>query len=158
MSVEAITAVWRLDLDGLGADVSAAAAALVLVNLADRADRDGVCWPSQARVARDTNLGLRTVTRVVAALRERGLVEVEPCYRGGRRRSNRYRLTFAGPVDKSLPPTRQGGVLAPAYTPGWRSDTRQGGVAEPSLEPSKELPDVALALLGRLGISREAAR
>ena len=47
---------------------------IVLVNLADRANEQGQCWPSFQRIADDCGLDRRTVIRAVANLAKRRLV------------------------------------------------------------------------------------
>ena len=63
---------------------------LLLYGLANYADEDGVCFPSQAKLAADGSMGERTVRRVLADLEEQGLVQ----------RSERKRR------DGTLPPSR----------------------------------------------------
>ena len=46
------------------------AARLVLVALLARENRDGVCWPSHARLASDTALSVTTVKGALRELRE----------------------------------------------------------------------------------------
>jgi hypothetical protein len=48
---------------------------LVLLNLADRANKQGECWPSQKRIARDTKLSERSVRGRMKELEEIGLIE-----------------------------------------------------------------------------------
>lgn len=66
-------------------------ARLVLLALADRADDDGLCWPSIDDLMARTKLTRRAVQKGVTALVEGGELEVENG--GGRHRSNRYRIT-----------------------------------------------------------------
>lgn len=48
----------------------------VLAALADYANKHGYAWPSQSRLARDTDLSIRTIIRAVSALEEAGLIVV----------------------------------------------------------------------------------
>lgn len=66
---------------------------LVLLILANYADNAGVCWPSQERLASDTDMTDRSIRNAVAALVEIGLLQVEE-RRGttGVRKTNTYRL------------------------------------------------------------------
>jgi len=50
----------------------------VLVALADHADRAGICWPRQSRLAAMTGLARETVSRNVCALRTKGLIQTHP--------------------------------------------------------------------------------
>lgn len=73
-----------------------AATALVLLKIANRADENGVCWPSLDRLASDTGLGRRTVERAVAELVASGLVRKETRRDGaGKAMSNVYHLDIA---------------------------------------------------------------
>lgn len=63
---------------------------LVLIALIDRADRDGISWPSQLRLAADLGIARSTVQAVLGRLLDIGaIVEHEPGRPG---RSTRYRV------------------------------------------------------------------
>lgn len=47
---------------------------IVLNSLADRADKDNKCWPSQATLAADTGLAVRTVRLVLAEMEAAGII------------------------------------------------------------------------------------
>jgi DNA-binding transcriptional MocR family regulator len=54
-------------------------AKLLLVALADRADKDtGQCWPSLARLCEDTEMSMATVTRRLHYLEEHRFIQREP--------------------------------------------------------------------------------
>ncbi|SIS19668.1 helix-turn-helix domain-containing protein [Microbacterium sp. RURRCA19A] len=62
----------------------------VLVALVERADRDGIAWPSQYTIATDLGIARSTVQLALARLVEVGaIVEHEPGRQG---RSARYRI------------------------------------------------------------------
>ncbi|HEX3322300.1 MAG TPA: helix-turn-helix domain-containing protein [Terriglobales bacterium] len=63
---------------------------LLLLRLADRADDEGICWPSVESLARDTRLGIRHAHNILAELKADGVFSVEAG--GGRGRFNRYKL------------------------------------------------------------------
>jgi DNA-binding GntR family transcriptional regulator len=68
---------------------------LVLLILANYADNAGVCWPSQERLANDTDMTDRSIRNAVAALVERGLLKVgERRGTTGVRKTNVYRLAL----------------------------------------------------------------
>ena len=71
---------------------------LVLAALADQADDDGWCWPSQAVIAERCEMGERTVRRHIATLRDLGLLT--PVVRSSTwgRRSNGYQLHVGAQV------------------------------------------------------------
>ena len=61
MSVQAIS--WALSIKGITPPEK-----LILLAVANYADADGLCWPSQATLARDTCLSTRTIVRLFSAL------------------------------------------------------------------------------------------
>lgn len=65
---------------------------LVLAALADQADDDGWCWPSQAVIAERCEMGERTVRRHIATLRDLGLLTPVARSSTWGRRSNGYQL------------------------------------------------------------------
>lgn len=67
MSLEATRWAWRVPVENAGQR-------LVLVNLADRANQQGQCWPSQRRIARDTCQCERTVRARLDELETLGLI------------------------------------------------------------------------------------
>ena len=111
MSVQAITWAW---LQPTGSP----AAKLVLVALADRADKDDHdCYPGQARLSRETELGERSVRRGLKQLADAGLITIG---KRGRRNANGYQLHLdrgvqeepkpatESALDKSIPATESG--------------------------------------------------
>lgn len=96
---------WVLDgLPGLGAGRT-----LVMLALADFADEDGTCWPSQETIARRARMSDRNVRRHLAWLEAQGLVAIERRWvqseGRARRISSRYRL----PVGTTWTPPPTGG-------------------------------------------------
>lgn len=63
---------------------------LVLLEIAWRADDNGVCWPHAATIAYDANVSLRSVGNAVKTLSEMGILSVETY--NGRGNSCVYRL------------------------------------------------------------------
>lgn len=53
----------------------------VYIYLADRANKDGECWPGIRTIARELKLSQSTVRRALKDLRKEGLVETEQRYR-----------------------------------------------------------------------------
>lgn len=49
--------------------------------LADRAKKDGICWPAIPTIARELKLSQSTVRRALQVLRKAGLLETEQRYR-----------------------------------------------------------------------------
>ncbi len=52
-------------------------AKIVYINLKDRADKDGKCFPSLGKISKDTSLSKRTVQRAIDDLIRCGLVSKE---------------------------------------------------------------------------------
>src|SRR4029077_9858140 len=99
MSIQAVA--WALEQDFTGETpkgrmVSAHAAKLVLIALANHADHiSGHCWPSTETIAREASCTVRSVYRLISALARNGFIEVRKV-RGadGRQRANNYWLLF----------------------------------------------------------------
>jgi DNA-binding PadR family transcriptional regulator len=72
-------------------DPRRAAARLRYVVLAYRCNDQSECWPSIARLHRDTGISARRIYRLLRQLERDGLLTIRPPRRG--RRSNTYRLT-----------------------------------------------------------------
>ena len=61
--------------------------------LADRANKDGICWPSIPTISRDLKLSESTTRRALKDLRRAGLIRTEQRYReNGGNSSLRYSL------------------------------------------------------------------
>lgn len=79
----------------------------VYMYLADRADRDGKCYPSIGTMARDLNLSRRTIERAVKDLVQAGLLTKEQRWRhNGGRSSLLYTLKCRPPPEKAILPDR----------------------------------------------------
>jgi hypothetical protein len=130
-------------------------ARLVMLALADRADDNGVAWPSIDDLAERTRLTPRAVQKGIAKLVEIGELDVENG--GGRHRSNRYRITpkprtMDGVTDGK--PRTMDGVSAQetpnfapetpnfeAETPNFETRNPVQSSPEPSVEPPTEPPE-----------------
>ena len=78
--------------------------------LADRADKNGECFPSVRRIAEDLNLSKCTVFRAFIELEENGLLERFPRYHPqGGRRSSLYRIK--GEITKTNHSEKRGDML-----------------------------------------------
>lgn len=81
---------------------------LVFLSLADHANDQGVCWPSQETLARKARCSERTVKRIIARLKAEGFLEVVQRWLPNHQpTSNNYRLIFAE--------KRPGDNLTPAH-------------------------------------------
>ncbi|RGH34644.1 helix-turn-helix domain-containing protein [Ruminococcus sp. AM43-6] len=78
--------------------------------LANRADKNGECFPSVRRIAEDMNLSKCTVFRAFNELEENGLLERFPRYHPqGGRRSSLYRIK--GEITKTNQHEKRGDML-----------------------------------------------
>jgi hypothetical protein len=112
---------------------------LLLLALASYADTDGICWPSQARLARDTEQSVDTVQRQLVALQKLTLLKRE---RMPKRRGQWQGYLYKLPLQTYAAPKVQTAV--------WSPDLRSGQAAKsaltrpqslrhkPSIEPSYE--------------------
>jgi Helix-turn-helix domain len=85
---------------------------LVLLNLADRANKKAECWPSQKRIARDTGLGERTVRGRLAELEALGFIARRHRNRGTGKTSDLIILLMNG-----KPNTQASGTEGPLPAP-----------------------------------------
>ena len=65
MSIKAMTWVWELQ-------ELTQSETLVMLSLADAARDDGVCWPSQAVIAKKSRMSVRNIRRVISRLTDSG--------------------------------------------------------------------------------------
>jgi hypothetical protein len=111
---------------------------LLLLALANYADENGVCWPSQETLGRDTEQSLDTVQRQLAALEKLKLLTRERMpKRRGQWQGHRYKLALqAGdPRQARSPNLRSGQAAASASTRPL--SLRLKPSIEPSYEPSR---------------------
>jgi hypothetical protein len=135
VSVEASAWAWRQPVKGNRK--------LVLLCLADHADREGACWPGSKGVAEKCGIAPSTCRESIDKLIDDGFLSKEERVRDdGGRTSNLYRLRMIDPVPES-------GRGVPESGRGHADSSRQGGVpesgrahaghaaghVEPSLEP-----------------------
>jgi DNA-binding MarR family transcriptional regulator len=95
---------YKLPKDVAGRRDLTAAAKVVLAILIDRIGQNDCCWPGIRLLAKDAGLSTPAVTRAIANLEAKGVVQIERQSNG---RSNRYRLATCSRfvttgVDESL--------------------------------------------------------
>ena len=141
MSNEAITWAWRQEV--------APGEKLVLLVLADYADEEWSCFPSQARISRMTGQGERTVRRLLDALEASGVVRREARYKDGHRTSDRFVLGEGIPLSEQPAKmagtgvhTGQNGRLEPVHT-GQNVQFIPAKLAGYPLEEPKEVQEMA---------------
>lgn len=84
MSIRIMSAVWELDLPQNEK--------LILLAMADHADDRGVCYPSVGRIAWKSGYSDRQTKTILAALRDRHVIEPMGSNVGGRGFSTRYQI------------------------------------------------------------------
>jgi len=98
VSIKLMSEVWA-------SSPAAGTGLLVHLALADHANDDGVCWPSQETLAQKARCSVRHVRNVIHLLESQGYVTIEKASNG--RDNHRYRLTFreqsSGDHRKSAP-------------------------------------------------------
>ena len=81
---------------------------LVLLTIADYADEDGVAWPAQKTIARESELADRSIRRALADLEKANLLrrEKRPPLPSGQLQSDRIHLNFSaiGQTVRRQPP------------------------------------------------------
>lgn len=112
------------------------AAQIVLVRLADRANDDGACHPSQEELASECQTTRQTVNRQIQKLKELGLLEVVRRNNGKQQFSNVYQLRLdvfvTEPPVKAVKP-KPAPKLAP--TPAPKPDPKPDPKPKPEPEP-----------------------
>ena len=92
MSLDATNWAWKLELNEKSGGSRKPLKRLLLLSLADRAGEDHCCYPSMARLERDTGLERKTVLKIIAELLEEGLIEDTGERKGTTKRVKVYRL------------------------------------------------------------------
>lgn len=149
MSVKLMEMVFRL-----GPEIGAPER-LILIAIADHANRSGECWPSMKRLAERCGLSERMARYHVRSLQDRGLIEVE--IMRGRGNANRYRVTLenrqpiadfdppktGNPLPIKQPKNRQNPTRVNTRKTGKTGnicpENRQCIAGEPSKEPKKDI-------------------
>lgn len=119
------------------------ASRFVLLLLANRADPEGLCWPSMRYIAARTGMSRNTIRAACDRLKTLGLVQIDTRQRdNGSSTSNLYRLCITlwindrggSTIDPSPPqPLTQGGSIAdPPCTKNLISTTPDGVVRAPA--------------------------
>lgn len=83
MSIKIMSSVWD-------SNTKSAAQRLVLLRLADHADTNGECWPSQANIAEACGLTERSVRAAISGLEEDGHISIKQ--RTGKGNRNSYNI------------------------------------------------------------------
>lgn len=103
----------------------------VLLAVADYADEDGRCWPSQRRISDDTEFSVRAVRGALSELEEKGLIRREATHRPDGSRG--VDVLFV--AMSAAPPA--GGEAPPARPPAPQAAPPAPRAGLTSFEPSK---------------------
>ena len=95
MSIKAMNWVWKLE------DLSPSET-LILLALADQANDQGYCYPSQSTLAQKGRCSVRTIKRAVKNFEQWGLLRIEARSNPTGRLSNIYYLNVGAEVDKDF--------------------------------------------------------
>lgn len=96
-----------------GVKAGSATAKAVLLAVASYADADGACWPSQTRLAEDTELSRHSVMRALDHLEKTGLLTRQRQHRDdGARTNDILTINLSGLSSTGLPPP-----VAQSYSP-----------------------------------------
>lgn len=113
----------------------------VLLSLADRANFEWQCWPSQATIAAETEMTDRNVRRILAELEAGGFIHRErrpgP---GGHRSSDMITLLNPTGQDVRLAPNRTSDASQPDTTRHPNRTPMSGEPSENHQEPSSSVP------------------
>ncbi|GHE70107.1 hypothetical protein GCM10019059_32420 [Camelimonas fluminis] len=126
MSIQAVG--WALK-----QKIPSASAKFVLVAIANYADENGRCWPSQQALAADTSLSERSIRNAIHALEELGVIErIERRRQDGSRTSDAIQIVAFG-ASEPQPADFAGGLEKSAATTGKSCrDNRQMTTEQPA--------------------------
>ena len=113
---------------------------LVYIALLNRANGQGLAWPSVPRIARESRMSVTTAKRTIRSLEGRGLIKKQLRPRlDGSNETNVYRVAVfsrtPSPVKPRPPGQREPTPRPEATNPGSREDHKEDPVEE---EPSEE--------------------
>jgi len=83
--IHLLNAVWK-------ADYGDPSRKLVMLCVADMANKDGVCWPSVATIAKRCNLHRRSVLRHLKALAEAKHIAISHQFKDGKKAPSHYQI------------------------------------------------------------------
>jgi len=134
VSIEALN--WALG--HMQRDDVESSTAFVLMILANRADPEGICWPSVKYICARTKLADSTVRAACKRIRDLGLLEIEQVTRSdGGSGTNRYKLCISIPP----PPIADRGVPPAAGTPSHRTSVEVPPAIGGNTKEDTSLPD-----------------
>lgn len=136
MSVHASSIGWKYAIPGSVPKRQQSALKLVLLKLCDNANDTGYCWPSVTRIAKETCLSPRNVTKQITCLEQMQLVKRVSRFDGTRQVSNGYWL--------NLPALRDGAIELP-------DEPENAANANPFNKPNQPVDNSATPLSSNQG-------
>lgn len=118
---------------------------LVLLALADRADQDGRAWPSYASLIEDTGIDRKTISRALAELRKRGLIQDTGERKGDTKQVPVIKLTGLNTIKSQKRNRSQKGTVPFFHVKSSQNGTpnsSQNGTGNLPEEPIKESKDI----------------
>lgn len=109
MSLKATSWAWEIPTKEIGMTNK-----FVLLALADYANQEGVCFPSQSTLGDKVDLSERSVRTALGELEALGLISRESRSSTGGRRSDSIRLTFSSPCNRKNLPVAQPEIFGSA--------------------------------------------
>ena len=113
MSLKATSWAWEIPTKEIGMTNK-----FVLLALADYANQEGVCFPSQATLGDKVDLSERSVRTALGELEALGLISRESRSSTGGRRSDSIRLSFSAPCNRKNLPVAQPEIFGSATGSG----------------------------------------
>lgn len=151
MSVDAVSAVLRgnngkaVEIAGRKGDkgVRAVVARLVLLTLAEHANKNGISWPSTSTIAEETGLSRAAVVRAITLLREQRLIARTRDYKSRRGGNSPTRFVILPKPDCLISEPVTGSVETLTGSEGTSTgsylNATESDVSHESLEPSESL-------------------
>lgn len=94
MNIKLMSQAWNMDIPQ--------GQKMVLLALCDHANDEGVCYPSQDKLAQKCSMNCRTVISHIKWLTDHGILTKERRQNTQRRKSNLYEINLAGFVATSV--------------------------------------------------------
>lgn len=116
MSIQAVT--WAMK-----QKIKPAIAKLLLIAIANYADKNGKCWPSKSRLAADCCYDKANLCKVIAALKKAGLIDVQERFENGTQLTSIITILATTTSGAATTATSGARTTAPTTTSGARTIT-----------------------------------
>lgn len=136
---------------------------MVLFKIADQANDNGECWPSQTTIAKHCEINRSTVNRHIKRLSELGLVKIIHRTKDGVSLPNMYQLIGVGAEEHMGGRTQSQGVGAEEHTnphiePSLNPHSSEDKNLRADADPIKALFDSGVGILTKAGTPPKGAR